>query len=175
MVALTGNKSLLRTSVSILAMVLLSSAAFAEDETAAVDDAVTIEAGIDQPTSDDGSVIDDQPTMGFGDEEMGDPIEVLVDPIDGAADPVDPVDLGGEEVVIDVPTDVTIDQVKRTDDGVDLPIDDSGILYMSAGGAESDPAAVTTASDQARDAARVPNLCDTAGPGWNWLCGTKAD
>lgn len=34
--------------------------------------------------------------------------------------------------------------------------------------------AIATQADKSdRDLGKVPNLCDTAGPGWNWLCGKR--
>jgi hypothetical protein len=155
------NKCRVRTSVSVLAMVFSASMALADVEEATAD----VE----------------------GDTAMSVPEVISCEMFPG---PVEPVDAPEDLVKLEEPvvTIVTVDggeEVLVTLTGVS--VEDGGedpLMYYTSvqGGPEFDmvkrnPASVAVRADrlsQARDPAAVPNLCDVAGPGLDWLCGAKA-
>ena len=166
MVTMTVNKSMVRMSVSVLAMVLSATMALADDEQTTATAAVETEGFEPQVTE-----------CGFEFEQF----EI----VDLAPDDLveDTKDAGGD-------VDVKIETDENDEEVVYTPIDplefeegvDPQVYYMSAGGTGAGDidmvkrdvvlAKTTVANRQAaHDPAAVPNLCDIAGPGLDWLCG----
>lgn len=90
----------------------------------------------------------------------------------------------GAEAVVDVAkgdeTDVTIELAEAEAEPESGPVDgeDLPVYYMSANGGPvldmvKRDAVLVRHESVAHDPASVPNLCDIAGPGLDWLCGGK--
>lgn len=152
MVTIMGNKFRVRTSVSVLAMVLSASMALAEDaqisastegvQAEAVPEVIVCELYPGPEDSVDAVKVDDSD----GAIVLEEGPELTVDPIPGD---------GGEGLPIyfmttDEPT--TPEMVQRNEVLTALPLARESV---------------------ARDPAAVPDLCDIAGPGLGWLCGDK--
>jgi hypothetical protein len=167
MVTMTVNKSMVRMSVSVLAMVLSATMALADDEVTTANAAVETEGFEPQ-------VIE----CWFGFE----PVDVVdVAPVEFVDETKD---AGGDVPEVTITTDENGEEVVYTpiepvefEDGVDPQV-----YYMSAGSADDVDmvkhdivlAKGAVLHDQAaHDPAAVPNLCDIAGPGLDWLCGAN--
>lgn len=159
MVTITGNKYLVRTSVSVLAMVLSASMALAEgDETSAGTDVTTTETGSEITVC----------------ELYAGPDITVEDTKGDDADGTD-VTIAAEDGGEDLP-EFFVDPI-LDDEGEVLPI------YYMSGNIGTDPdmvkrdvvlvAPAVTQASISRDPAAVPDLCDIAGPGLSWLCGAK--
>lgn len=158
-VMIAGNRFLVRTSVSVLAMVLSASMALADDETPA-------------GTADETAV--SEPEVISCELYRGPEVMVEEPEYDDTEGP--DVDLTGED-------GGELVRVFDVDSGVDENGEEISVYYMTGGPAD-DPEMVrrnvvltTHAAGRAsvaHDPTAVPNLCEIAGPGLDWLCGAKA-
>ena len=59
-----------------------------------------------------------------------------------------------------------------------IPVEFAGldpVIYQNEaiGGPASGPVVRADSDNDVANTGDIPNLCDTAGPGWNWLCGVN--
>lgn len=194
------NKVMLRASVSVVAILLLSSVASAASTDVTGADG-TVEQicdgafdGGQAGTSSDGSATDE----GATDETATDEGVVAVDPEvddslaytdyvqipddgivymmdDGVGDGTD----GGVVAEAEEPTNFEpgAPETIRTNeemvqDGDGFVVEDFGVIAQNSAPLQQNVARTSIDRDiNVANAAKVPDLCDIAGPGLNWLCG----
>lgn len=173
------KRFLVGASVSVLAGLLMSSAALAEDDAAPVgSDEIDVSITVEDPMVDPVAVEMTMTGEDGSDPELGDPTcadcstggpDISIDPIEMVGEVIDtPVEKDDETTTPDVTPDVTIDPIELDGAVIDTPVEVMQNEAPLSGGSDVQRDAVTSPSSSGRGEGTVARAAP-AGQNPAWL------